>query len=80
MCVKKATIKLKSFSYYKALSSNYSIASLLVWGDSLVIKSNILLVSKLVLGISYLGIFRPLSAAGWVPARKLLEVNRAYTA
>ena len=80
MYVKKAAIKLKSFGYCRALSSNYSIALLLVWGDSLVIKGNILLVSKLVLGTSCLGIFRPLSAADWVPAGKLLEVNRVYTA
>ena len=32
------------------------------------------------LGISYLGIFGPLLAADWVPARELLEVNKAYTA
>ena len=32
------------------------------------------------LGISYLGIFRPLLAADWVPAGKLLEANGAYTA
>ena len=42
--------------------------------------SNISPVSKLVLGMSYLGIFRPLSAADWVLAGKLLEANRAYTA
>ena len=32
------------------------------------------------LGMSYLGIFRPLLAVDWVLARKLLEANRAYTA
>ena len=30
VCVKKAAIKLKSFGCYRALSSNYSITSLLV--------------------------------------------------
>ena len=30
--------------------------------------------------MSYLGIFRPLLAADWVLAGKLLEANRAYTA
>ena len=32
------------------------------------------------LGMSCLGIFKPLSAADWVPARKLLEADGAYTA
>ena len=32
------------------------------------------------LGISYLSIFKPLLAADWVPAGKLLEANRVYTA
>ena len=31
-------------------------------------------------GMSYLSIFRPLLVADWVPARELLEANRAYTA
>ena len=31
-------------------------------------------------GMFCLGIFGPLLAADWVLARKLLEVNRAYTA
>jgi hypothetical protein len=57
--IRKAAIRLKSFSYYRALSSNCSITSLLVWGDSLVIKSDVLLVSKLVSGTSCLGIFGP---------------------
>ena len=73
-------MRLKSFSYYRAPNSNYSIALLLVWGDSLAIKGNVLLVSKLILGTFCLGIFRPLLAADWVPAKKLLKANRAYTA
>ena len=80
MCIRKAVIRLKSFSYYKVPNSNYSITSLLVWGDSLAIKGNILLVLKFILGISCPGIFRLLLVAHWVPARKLLEVNRVYTA
>ena len=79
MCIRKATIRLKFFSYYKALNSNYSIALLLVQGDSSVIKSNTLLVSKLVSGTSYLGIFRPLLAVDWVLAGRLLKADRAYT-
>ena len=79
-CVKKAAIRLKSFSYCRALSFDCFIALLLVWGDSLVIKSDILLVFELVSGMSCLGIFGPLSAADWVLAGELLEANRAYTA
>ena len=45
-----------------------------------IFKNDILLVFKLILGTSCLGIFRPLSAADWVLAGKLLEANRAYTA
>ena len=60
MYIRKVAIRLKSFSYYRALSSNYSIAFLLAKGDSLVIRGNILLGSELILGTSYLGIFRPL--------------------
>ena len=80
MYIKKAAIKLKSFSCYRVPSFNYFIASLLVYGDSLVIKGNILLVFKLVSGMSCLGIFRPLLAVDWVLVRELLEANRAYTA
>ena len=72
-------MRLKFFSYYRAPSSNCSIALLLVWGDSLAIKGNILLVSELMSGIFYLSIFKPLLAADWVLAKELLEVNRAYT-
>ena len=79
MYIRKAAIRLKSFGYYRAPNSDYFMALLLVWGDSLVIKDNILLVSKLVLGMSCLDIFRPLSAADRVPAGELLEANRAYT-
>ena len=55
------------------------MALLLVWGNSLVIKGNVLLVSKFVSGMSCLGIFGLLLVADWVPAGKLLEVNGAYT-
>ena len=80
MCVRKAAIRLKFFGYYRALSSNCFIALLLVWGDSSVIKGNILLVSEFMLGMSCLGIFGPLLAADRVLAEKLLEADRAYTA
>ena len=60
MYIKKAAIRLKSFSYYRALGSNYSIALLLAYRDSLIIRGGVLLGSKNVLKISYLGIFRPL--------------------
>ena len=80
MYIRKAAIKLKSFSCCRALSFNYSIALLLVWGDSLAIKSNILLVSEFMSGMSCLGIFRPSLVADWVLAKELLEANRAYTA
>jgi len=58
--IRKATIRLKSSSYYRALSSNYSMVLLLVYGNSLVIRGNILLGSKIMLGTSYLDIFGPL--------------------
>ena len=78
--IRKAAIRLKSFGYYRALNSDCSIILLLVWMDSLVIRTDMLLGSKLVLGMSCLGIFRLLLAVDWVPARKLLEANRVYTA
>jgi hypothetical protein len=78
--IRKATTRLKSFSYYRALNSNYSIASLLVWMDSLAIRGDVLLNFELMLGTSYLSIFGPSSAVDWVPARKLLEANGVYTA
>ena len=58
-CVKKAVTRLKSSGHYRASSSDYFMALLLAWGDSSVIKNNILLGSKLVLGMSCPGIFRP---------------------
>jgi hypothetical protein len=48
--------------------------------DSSVIRGDVLPGSKLMLGISYLGIFGPLLAADWVLAEKLLEANGVYTA
>ena len=35
---------------------------------------------KLILGIFYLSIFRPLLVADWVLAKKLLKADGAYTA
>ena len=78
MYVKKAATRLKSFNYYRALSSDCFIVLLLAQGDSLAIRGNILLGSKLILGTSYLGIFRPLLEMDWVLARILLNINRVY--
>ena len=64
-------MRLKSFGCCRALSSNCFIALLLAWGDSLAIKGDILLGSKLVSGTSCLGIFRPLLAMVWVLAGAL---------
>ncbi len=58
--IRKATIRLKSFSCCKALGFNYFMSLLLVWEDSLVIKNDISLGFELILGTSYLGIFGPL--------------------
>ena len=44
------------------------------------IRGNILLGFKLILRIFYLNIFKPLLAADWVLAGKLLEANKVYTA
>ena len=46
----------------------------------LVIRGNILLGFKLILRTSCPGIFKPLLVVDWVPARKLLKVNRVYIA
>ena len=48
--------------------------------DSLAIKGDVLLGSELVLGTSYLDIFRPLLVIVWVLARALKETNGVCTA
>jgi hypothetical protein len=61
-------MRLKSSNCYRALGFNYSMSLLLAWEDRLVIRSSVLPGSELVLGMSCLGIFRPLLATVWVPA------------
>ena len=78
-CIRKAAMKLKSFGYCRALSSNCSVFTIGLKGQ-FSNQGQCITRFRTCVGMSCLGIFRPSLAIVQVPAGVLHRADRVYTA